>query len=129
MDCQKFSGKFFYQHPNSDSSLFGPIVKKHFKSFSQRYCHLRKPSKVYFFNWLFLGIFATSPTQWGPKFLPNPEIPNGTVFVRVLPSHAQLVVLLQHHAKTATSAFPPKVVFFSGFEFAPLPVVSRGIFS
>ena len=75
--------KFFlvkknYQYPYSNSPLFGRIVKKRVGSFSQRYCRFGRPRKVIFLYWPFLGPFATSPTRYGPKMLPDPKIVNET---------------------------------------------------
>ena len=50
LDRQNFLCKKSYQYPNSNSPLFGPIVKKCVGSFSRRYCRLQKPSKVGFFD-------------------------------------------------------------------------------
>ena len=47
--------KFFvckktYQYPNSNATLFGPIVKKRVGSFSRRYCQFGVWQKVSFFD-------------------------------------------------------------------------------
>ena len=64
-----FFCKQSYQYPNSNSSLFGPIVKKSVGSFSHRYCQFDPVLKVSFF--LF---------DLGPK---NRLIPSGAIWANL----------------------------------------------
>ena len=56
-----------YQYPNSNSSLFEPIVKKRIGSFSRRYCQFGPGQKVSFFD-------------LGPKYR---LIPSGAIWANV----------------------------------------------
>ena len=62
-----FVGEKSDQYPNSNSPLFGPIVKKRVGSFSRRYGHCETPRKVIALYWPFLGPLATLHTRYGPK--------------------------------------------------------------
>ena len=56
---------------------------------------------VFFFNWPFVGPFATSPTWEDPKMLSDTQHSMGLLFLSALLLNAQLVVFLQRREKTA----------------------------
>ena len=75
------------------------------------------------------GPFGHFTHGMAQKFSLTQKYSTELLFVSALPLNAQFVVLLQHHRKTAESAFPQKVVLLARFEFTPLPVVNGGKFS
>ena len=81
MDRKIVFGQKSYQYPNSNSLLFGIIVKKLLEVFHEDIAVLAGHEKFFFFIWPFLGPIATSPTRYGLTILPTPEIVDGT-FVR-----------------------------------------------
>ena len=62
-----FLCKKSHQYPNSNSPLFGPIVKQLVGSFARRYCQFGPGQKVYFFD-------------LGPKYR---LIPSGAIWANV----------------------------------------------
>ena len=75
---------FFFKVTNiqkSNLSLFGKIFKNVLEVFYKDIAVLAGQEKCIFLIGRFWGPFATSPTRYGPKILPDRKILNGT-FVR-----------------------------------------------